>query len=138
MAKSTNAEISIRVQEVEDLFLLGKTRHEILRYGQKWGVCDDQLDWYMKEARIRIQEVNRATLEENRSLVLRNLWDLYRVNREIIDGVPRNLAEARQVLTQISKVTGLEDKELQKEMDKPLTGIDVDSLEADALGHEVH
>lgn len=101
--KSTEAEIDLRVSEVQDLLLNGETRHKIVRFGSKWGISARQIDDYIAAARERIKEINATSLQENMALVTTNLWRIFRAS--VIEG---DLAEANKALMNLAKVKGLE------------------------------
>ena len=71
--KSTNAEVNQRVSEIKDLLLQGQTRSAILRYAQKWGVVDNQVDRYMATATAEIKEVVQSESANDISILTANL-----------------------------------------------------------------
>jgi len=106
--KSTNAGIAARIDEVAELLLVANTRYQIVRYASKWNISSRQVDEYMARAWAQIKEVNAGDFEENRSMVLRNFWDIYKSSKKKDDG-----KTAIAALTQISKICGLDQITIQ-------------------------
>ena len=137
-ARSTNAEIDLRVREVQALILDGCTRSAIVQFGSKWGVSDRQIDDYIKAATERITEHNLSTLQLDMSIVTSQLWNLFRQAREI-----GNVTEQRQILTTIAKLKGLnrdpadckvaldKEAELRREAIRRLSNEELDALLAE-------
>lgn len=77
--KSTKAELIQRVTEVGELLLEGRTRHEIFRIvTTKYSCSERTVDDYIALARVEIEEINKSRLEHDVSILMRNLWKLYR------------------------------------------------------------
>ncbi len=65
MAKSTEAEVEQRIQEIYLLLLRRENRQTICRYARsKWGVSDDQADRYTKAARELMRQEATAERED--------------------------------------------------------------------------
>lgn len=101
--KSTQAQRNQRIAEIKELMLVGKTRCDILKYAKKWGKSDGQIDADMAVAREEIREINSIDFKDNRSLVLKNYWEVYLAAKEV-----KNIKEQRSVLDSIARVCGLE------------------------------
>lgn len=103
-SKSTKIELSQRVKEVSGLLLEGRTRSHILQYGSDvWNISERQIDDYISMAWKNIREVNALDFKDNVSVVINNLWDVYRQAR--IDNDKKNALVA---LAQIAKIKGLD------------------------------
>lgn len=64
-AKSTEAEVEQRVQEIYLLLLRRENRQSICRYARaKWGVSDDQADRYTKSARDLMRQDARVERDD--------------------------------------------------------------------------
>lgn len=102
-AKSTQAQIIQRLSEIKDMLLSGHTRSDIQRYAmnQNWGVGPDQVDKYMSQATREIQEIAQADATTDISILIRNLWDLYR--KAVKEG---NLAEGHKITMSLAKLRG--------------------------------
>lgn len=101
--KTNGPELEMRIGEVMDLLLLGKTRSEILRYAaNRWGAAARTVDAYMVAAREEISEINKITATETMDLVVRNMWSIY---RRCID--KDDMVTAKGVLVDIAKFKGL-------------------------------
>ena len=101
--KSTNAEINQRVSEVQILQLEGRTRSYILQYGSKWSVSDRMIDDYISQATVITKEVNSLSIQDNTSIIVNNLWKLYRASQSVGD-----VKNAHSVLMSIAKIKGLD------------------------------
>lgn len=101
--KSTLVEVDNRIKEIQAMLLDGRTRSEILQFGSKWKVGTRQIDDYIKQARDEIKEINSNTFQDNLSIVIRNLWDLFREAR-----ILSNIQEQHKILMSLSKIMGLE------------------------------
>lgn len=123
---STDAEIELRIAEIESLLIQGYTRSELLRHTSKWQVSSRTVDTYQALALERIQEVNKLTLKQNQGIMTKALWKLFRQAMErfedgpiiltdsernqtgAIDHRPKYLAEANKVLAQLCKIKGVD------------------------------
>ena len=101
--KSTNAEVSQRVGEIQQLMLQGYTRSHILQFGSKWKVSDRQIDDYMNQSKTALKEVNQATLQDNMAIIVSGLWSLFRAANS-----DANIPEQHKILMSIAKLKGLE------------------------------
>ena len=101
--KSTNAEINTRVSEIQALQLEGRTRTYILRYGSKWKISDRQIDDYISQATAITKEVNSLSVQDNTSIIVNNLWMLYRTSISAGD-----IKNSHGVLMSIAKIRGLD------------------------------
>lgn len=101
--KSTLAEVSKRVTEVQTLLLSGYTRYYILQLATKWEVSEAQVDKYIGKANELIKEINKLSVQDNMALISANLWDTFRTAKS-----EKNLAEQHKVLMSIAKIKGLD------------------------------
>src|SRR4030095_1495623 len=102
--KCTKAEYLSRVKQIETLLLNGETRANILEFGtERFGVSEHAVEYYITDAYKRITAINKATIDENRGWVLRNLIEVLRKARGASD-----LKVQLQALKQISEITGIE------------------------------
>lgn len=101
MAKGnlTKAELSLRVQEVQNLLLNGATLSKIVEHGKKWNVSNRTIDDYIRKAKEKIAEINNPIVEETRSIILTDLWDLYQT---------AETKEKHKLLMSIAKIAGLD------------------------------
>lgn len=110
------AEVEMRVSEIIDLLLLGKTRAEVLRYcsNRGWGISSRQIDKYIADAKEEIHEISRITATETMSLILKNLWDLYKkcLDKEDFSG-------ARTILMDVAKLKGMAQETVTHIIQKP-------------------
>lgn len=102
-SKSTQAELSLRVSEIQSLILQGYTRSHILKHASKWNLSDTQVDLYTAKAKEQIKEINQASLQDNLAVITTNQFQLFIQAKK--DG---NLAVARQLLMDLAKLKGLE------------------------------
>lgn len=100
---SNQAEVNHRVTQIQNWLLMGHTRPEILQFASEWGVSDRQVEEYLRRAYEALKEFNRTTVNENRAIVLGQLWQSVRLSRAAMD---ERLVQSG--LAQISKITGLE------------------------------
>lgn len=100
---SNQAEIDYRVTQIQDMLLMGHTRGRILQFASEWDVSERQVDEYLRRAYEALKEFNKATVNENRAVVLGQLWESVRRSRAAMD---ERLVQSG--LAQISKITGLE------------------------------
>lgn len=105
--KSTDAEIDIRVCEVQELLLNGETRSSIVRYGSKWQISSRQIDDYIAAAKLLIKEINSTSTKEYIALLSRNLWKTFRVSMSSGD-----MAEANKSLMNLAKINGVGEESL--------------------------
>ena len=101
--KSTQAQLSQRVTEVQALLLQGFTRCYLLQYGAKWKISPRQMDEYISMATIQIKEINMLSIQDNMALISSNLWDLFRVA-----GKDNNRSEQHKILMSIAKIRGID------------------------------
>lgn len=112
MAGRTSAiEFEMRVTEIEQLCLNGYTRAEIVTYcnNKQWGVNPRTIDKYISVAMQKIQEINKGTAEQTLSIILTNLWMLF---RKCADD-----REKHKLLLSISKLNGLDKISLHVNVD---------------------
>lgn len=102
MGRSSNHEHDQRLKIVYEALLLGETRWEILQKGSSWKISDRSIDELIAIARKMLQEVNSTTYEENRYLVLKNMWKVYQAALNA-----NNIKEQRMCLSDIADITGL-------------------------------
>jgi hypothetical protein len=101
--KGTAAEVESRVTEVQNWLLLGYTRHEILRFSSDWNVSSRTIDEYLARATVAIKAINKVSVQENMAIITAQLWESFRRGRATADE-----AHCLKVLTQLSKIKGLE------------------------------
>lgn len=77
MAKSTDAEILIRVNTIQNDILSGQQNHQIFRYASVWSVTERTIEEYIARAKANILEINKADFQEKLALVSTNWWTLY-------------------------------------------------------------
>jgi len=104
-AKSTDAEVAERIQEVFELLLLGRTRGEILRHTSKWNMNSRQIDTYMARAHVELKEVNKVSRDELSSQIKNNQWRLY--GKAVRD---RDHQLAAKILMDLAKIGGLDEQ----------------------------
>jgi hypothetical protein len=103
MAKSTNAELSIRYATVAEMLIKGQSREDIVQYASKtWSVSDRTADDYISNAWIKIRTQSDEDIEKNKHLALSRYNDLYKRNFNIQD-----YRECRQVQNDIVKLLGI-------------------------------
>lgn len=102
MGRSSEHEHDQRLKLVYEALLLGETRWEIIQKGSKWEISERSIDEYIATARKLLQEINSHSYEENRMLVLRNLWTVYKAALNA-----NNIKEQRMCLSDIADITGL-------------------------------
>lgn len=124
LTRCTNAEMTQRVGFVADLILRGERKATIAAISlQKWGVKESSVEEYITLAHKEIQEVNRASLEENRAWVLQNLKDTF---KRALDA--NNLNIQLGALSQFSKVAGVEIAPKDNPAE-PLKDVDLEQIE---------
>lgn len=136
MSRVTDAEVEMRVREILDLLLLGSTRAEILRYctNRGWGVQSRQIDIYMAQAKEEIHEISRVTATETMSLILKNLWYLY---KKCLD--KDDLGGARTALMDIAKLKGMAQETVTHLIHRPKEDlIELDDDAFDAMAARQH
>jgi len=102
--KCTDAEVEVRVTEIQKLLLNGFTRPYIVEMAnRKWGIALRTTDEYIKRATENIKAINQTAREDNLALVTTNLWDLFRSCKEMGE-----LGEARKAIMDIAKLRGLD------------------------------
>lgn len=107
MAKATQAELSVRLEQVTELLLDGHSRTHIQRASaEAWGLSTRQIDEYIRLATEEIEEINQASIEKHLALITRNLWSIYRSTRAT------EPSTARMALMDIAKLRGLDKTEL--------------------------
>ncbi len=125
--KDTLAGIDSKITEVKILLLNGYTRSEIHDYALKKEFCKSirQVDVYIKRATELIKEHNLATFEENMSLVMANLWDLYKRTK-----ASGKLRDAHGIIMSIAKLKGLEEHVVVIKDERELKDVSDDELES--------
>ena len=108
MAKSTDAEIELRIATLYDFIVKGLSRAYIVRYSsEQWKIGDRQVDDYMKLVKDKIQQTYG---QEYKETILNNhlaqLEDLYAKNYNIDD-----FKECRAIIESRSKLLGLNSAE---------------------------
>lgn len=104
MAKSTDAEILLRVSTVVEMLMKGQERQDIIQYcAKKWNINERQADVYIKKAKERIKRNKDADLDYHISLSIMRYQDLYKRNFNIQD-----YRECRQVQGDLAKLLGIE------------------------------
>lgn len=132
--KPTKAEMDIRVREIHDLLLAGKTRSEIQQYAQeKWKLTENPIDRMMARAREIIQEVNLVGAKDLLATIVKNHWDLYMDAKSEGDR-----AEARANLAAIAKLKGLEEFTLVIEDKRELGSLDDELLDDASTAPEIY
>ncbi len=109
--KSCRAVVDQRVREIVVLYTQGATRTEIIEHAVKmnWGVCVQRIDQYMGEAKKIVLEQNTTSMNDNLAIISKNYWNLYkRAMTPTEMHEMGNIAEARQILTAIAKLKGLD------------------------------
>lgn len=101
--QSTQAEVDLRVSEIQSLILQGYTRAYLLQYGSKWVISDRQIDDYISKATTAIKEINQASVQDNMAIITSNLWDAFRTAKQ-----EKNLSEQHKILMSIAKLKGLD------------------------------
>lgn len=133
MKKSTIAEMDNRISAVVELISNGYSRPEILQHAAKsWGLATRATDELIARARAEIIEINRETLIETISVLVRNFWKQYRKADQKDD-----VYGATMVLKEIARVKGLDYQTLvvedRREL-KDLSDVELDKLlEAEQL-----
>ncbi len=102
--KSTKIVVNQRIQKIVKWYSLGYTYSQIHQFGAEegWGLHRRSIDDYITAAIKLVNEHSRETTKESASLIISNLWYLYRMN---ISKNP-NSAVARLCLMDIAKMTG--------------------------------
>lgn len=134
MSKSTQAELDLRVNEVYEQIIAGRSRGNILQYSaENWDVSERQVDNYIKKARERMQEELKQNYPYKLGEIIKKLDRIYHkamcgVTRLGAKGIEFNdidLSVARQALMDQAKLLGFvketfqfdspEDEEAMKE-----------------------
>jgi len=109
--RADKSEISNRVLEIYRLKLAGKTRSFILEYANKeWDISQQRTDQLIGEATKLVLEQNQASMEEDRAVIVSNLWDIY---SKVVGSDPRlavNIQESIAKLKGAGKVVPQEHK----------------------------
>lgn len=113
MGRANQTEMALRITEVKEALLLGDTRCDIFQLGSKWDVDERTIDNYIGAARKEILEANNASYEENRALIIKNLWEVYKDAKKVKD-----LREQRSCLAELVKVTGLAEIRIKNLVEK--------------------
>lgn len=104
MAKSTNAELEMRVNKVYELLINSWNRYDILQYVRKnWDIEDKQADNYIAKAKEIIKENAKQTQEEWLEDTKNKLQDLYKKAMS-----QKQTRECRQIIVTANKVLGYE------------------------------
>lgn len=126
-AKSTNAQMQERIDEVMLQLLTGSSRAQILQYATKYDVCDKTVDTLIARARDAIKEIAAPDRMAAVDQVMGNLWFLY---KQALKAGDRRLS--LDVLKEVAKVKGLNELTLIHKMgDRDLK--DADDSELDAI-----
>lgn len=107
MAKSTAAEIELRVQMIVAMILQGYSRADIVRYcAKKWKIESRQSDEYLLKAKAQIKLSTDISKEEQLELAKARYGDLYQKNYKTQD-----FKECRAVQDSLNKMLGLNEAE---------------------------
>ncbi len=99
--------MSCRLKDVKAMLLHGRTRGDILRSGEVWGIQERQIDEYIKKATAEIAEANSLESDQHLAVITANLWELYRCHLKA-----KEACSARQCLLDIAKLRGLDKGEM--------------------------
>lgn len=107
-AKSTNAEMELRLKQVYSMIIEGYGRRQIIQYASAtWGITERQTDTYLKRVHEQIQEdfgeQNRIALINKQ---LAKLQNLYHANR-----AEGKFDECRLIIGVENKMLGLNEAE---------------------------
>lgn len=92
-----------RIKELYNLMLQGYTRSELLQFGsEKWNISTRQVETYCAVAKAHLLEINKVSREETASMIVRNLWSMFREHGR------DNPDLARKILGDIAKLRGLD------------------------------
>lgn len=114
-----------RISTIALELLDGRTRKDLLRYREVWGVEVRQIEEYMHRAWEGIREINKIDQEETLATVHANLWDLFRQAKEAGD-----LKECHAVLNSIAKLKGLHEVKITKTIISKFDGVSDEDLDA--------
>lgn len=126
MAKITKAEQSERILFVQELLLAGHTRSAVhSAFTAKYGKTPERnIDRVISHATKQIQELNKINLETNLALIVSNLWDQFRLAKQV-----RDIGECRQLLMAIAKLKGLDINRHIIEDERDLEEVDEHTLD---------
>lgn len=140
LKRTSKGEVDRRIKQIVQFYQDGRTRTFVHQYAaiQGWDLHESRIDHYIAEANKLILEYNKANLEENLAIISGNYWSLY---REAM--VQNNLAEARQAMTALAKLKGLDKLVINHVIDdrrdtEALSDEELDALLAEESSHFTH
>lgn len=104
MGKASQAEMTIRLNQIIAFLLDGKSRHFITQFcAENWGIAQRQVDECIKQSWEIIREAGSESTQREKSRVLSNLWRLFREAAEAGDR-----REQHALTLSLAKILGLE------------------------------